>query len=721
MNRSTPIPDPFSARASCGAATRDYTYYRLDRRAARADLARMPMTVKVLLENIAAQRRPRRRPRGRSAATLALVAAHAPRSRRRSPFMPARVLLQDFTGVPAVVDLAAMRDAMADIGGDPARIEPLVPADLVIDHSVQVDRFRRRTRSPSTSTASTSATASATSCCAGRRPPSPACASCRPARASSTRSTSSTSPRSSSPATTIDGETVAFPDTLVGHRLAHHDGQRPRRARLRRRRHRGRGGPAWPAAVPANAARRRRAPVRRPAARLDGDRPRAGRQPTCCARMASWARSSSSPATAWPRWRWPTARRSRTCRPSTARRPRSSRSTTRRSPTCARRVEPKTQVALVEATPRRTRCGASLVQVPTSTKRSSSTFRPIEPTVAGPRRPQDKVRLPDLPANFREAYPRTDFDRAAVVVRVGGESADARPRLGGHRRDHLVHQHEQPDGDDRRRAACAKRARARAVGQADGQDVTGARLARRDRIPTRRRACSSRSSSSASASSATAARRASATAGRSTTEVAKAIEANELVVAAVLSGNRNFEGRIHPLARACYLASPPLVVAFALAGTVEIDLLNEPLGTDSDGKPVFLADIWPTPEEVRDTIAKAVSPDIFERIYASVFDGDERWRACPCRSAAAATTGTRPQPTSRGRRSSTACAREPAAGAGHRGARVARACSATPSRPITSPRPDRSRPGARPASGCRSTAWRRSSSTATARGAAITR
>jgi aconitate hydratase len=96
-----------------------------------------------------------------------------------------------------------------------------------------------------------------------------------------------------------------------------------------------------------------------------------------------------------------------------------------------------------------------------------------------------------------------------------------------------------------------------------------------------------------------------------------------------LSGNRNFEGRIHPLARASYLASPPLVVAFALAGTVDIDLASEPLGTDRDGKPVYLADIWPTPEEVRTTVGSAVSPAIFTRIYSSVFDGDDRWRALP--------------------------------------------------------------------------------------------
>jgi aconitate hydratase len=111
--------------------------------------------------------------------------------------------------------------------------------------------------------------------------------------------------------------------------------------------------------------------------------------------------------------------------------------------------------------------------------------------------------------------------------------------------------------------------------------------------------------------------------------VAEAIEANDLVVAAVLSGNRNFEGRIHPLARASYLASPPLVVAFALAGRVDIDLTTEPLGVGSDGGPVFLADIWPSPEEVRSVIGSSIDPELFQRTYAVVFEGDERWRALP--------------------------------------------------------------------------------------------
>jgi aconitate hydratase len=112
-------------------------------------------------------------------------------------------------------------------------------------------------------------------------------------------------------------------------------------------------------------------------------------------------------------------------------------------------------------------------------------------------------------------------------------------------------------------------------------------------------------------------------------EIAAAIEGNDLVGVAVLSGNRNFEGRIHPLARASYLASPPLVVAFALAGRIDLDLTTQPLGTDRDGRPVMLAELWPSATEIAEVVAAQVRSEIFTRNYASVFDGDDRWRALP--------------------------------------------------------------------------------------------
>ena len=108
--------------------------------------------------------------------------------------------------------------------------------------------------------------------------------------------------------------------------------------------------------------------------------------------------------------------------------------------------------------------------------------------------------------------------------------------------------------------------------------------------------------------------------------MSKTINDNDLVAAAVLSGNRNFEGRVNPDVRANYLASPPLVVAYALAGSLQVDLTKEPLGTDKNGKPVYLKDIWPTSKEIDDTIRKTVTKAMFKRKYADVFKGDANWQ-----------------------------------------------------------------------------------------------
>jgi aconitate hydratase len=111
--------------------------------------------------------------------------------------------------------------------------------------------------------------------------------------------------------------------------------------------------------------------------------------------------------------------------------------------------------------------------------------------------------------------------------------------------------------------------------------------------------------------------------------VAERIDAEDLTVAAVLSGNRNFEGRIHPQVRAAYLASPPLVVAYALAGHLDIDLTTDSLGTGHDGKPVFLEEIWPAADEVAETVRAAIGSDLYTREYARIFDGDEHWQELP--------------------------------------------------------------------------------------------
>ena len=111
--------------------------------------------------------------------------------------------------------------------------------------------------------------------------------------------------------------------------------------------------------------------------------------------------------------------------------------------------------------------------------------------------------------------------------------------------------------------------------------------------------------------------------------IGAAIKENNLVAVAVLSGNRNFEGRIHPLVRANYLASPPLVVAYALAGRMDMDITSEPLGKDTAGKPVYLKDVWPTPQEIETAVRAAVSTSQFTKEYGEVFEGDAHWKSMP--------------------------------------------------------------------------------------------
>ena len=193
----------------------------------------------------------------------------------------------------------------------------------------------------------------------------------------------------------------------------------------------------------------------------------------------------------------------------------------------------------------------------------------------------------------------------------------------------------------------------------------------------------------------------------------------DLAVCSVLSGNRNFEGRINPDVKMNYLASPPLVVAYALAGTMDVDLQNDPLGEDADGEPVYLRDIWPSAEEVARTIEQAVQSDMFVKSYDGVYAGDERWRGLEVADG---------RPLRVGRqldlRAEPAVLRRHAARAAPVTTSRARAswrCSATPSRPTTSRPPARSSRTVPPGATCRSTASSARTSTPTARGAATTR
>ncbi len=540
------------------------------------------------------------------------------------PFKVARVVLQDFTGVPAVVDLAAMRDAMADLGGDPAKIEPLVPAELVIDHSVLVDRFRTPDafafnveREYERNGERYQLLRWAQGAFHGLRVVPPGTGIVHQVNLEYLAQVVIAREDES-------GETVAFPDTLVG--TDSHTTMVNGLGVLGY----GVGGIEAEAVLLGQ-------PLYQPmprvvGVRLHGDLPRGSTATDLVLVVTEMLRShgvvgafvefagdglaslaladratisNMSPEYGATAALFPVDDETLTYLRMTGR--------------------PEEQISLVEAYTKENGLWREPGLGPDFDETLELDLATVEPTVAGPRRPQDKVLLPDLKANFKGEYPKAAEPHP---TRVGSSDVTI---------DH---------------GAVAIAAITSCTNTSNPTVMIAAGLLARNALAKGLSVGPTVKTSLAPGSRAVTEYYKSAglmepleklgfgvvgygcttcigNSGPLDVDVASAIESNDLVVAAVLSGNRNFEGRIHPLARASYLASPPLVVAFALAGTVEIDLLSEPLGTGSDGQPVFMADIWPTPEEVKQTVASAVSPEIFRRIYGEVFDGDDQWRNLP--------------------------------------------------------------------------------------------
>ena len=526
-----------------------------------------------------------------------------------------------------------------------------MPVELVIDHSVHRRRVRHRRRLRRNAELEFTATGSATASCAGARRRSTTSASCRPTPASATRSTSSTWPAWCSSTTTG----WAYPDTLVGT-----DSHTPMVnglgvARLGRRRHRGRGGHARPAALDAHPAV--------VGVRLVGELPEGATATDLVLTVAELLRrhgvvgkfvefygpgvanvplenratiGNMSPEygstiamfpidaetlrylrfTGRPRsrsrWSRPTPR-SRGCGTNRARpsrsSPRRSSSTCRRwcpaspapPPAGPRAARPRRRRSFRAALPGSSRCTAVAPRT-APTRRRLSRSRPAT---------RRRAASGDGPATAADSpAPTTDSRRPRhrpCRSRWPTAPVRARPRRRRHRRHHQLHQHVQPVGDGGRRAA------GQATRSSEGlttkpwvKTSLAPGLPGRHRLLRARRACCRTSSKlgfnlvgfgcTTCIGNSGRCRRRSPT--RSTQRPRRR---------AVLSGNRNFEGRINPDVRMNYLASPPLVVAYALAGTMDIDLDNEPLGAGADGEPVFLRDIWPTPQEMAQTSSSAVA------------------------------------------------------------------------------------------------------------------
>ena len=283
----------------------------------------------------------------------------------------------------------------------------------------------------------------------------------------------------------------------------------------------------------------------------------------------------------------------------------------------------------------------------------------VEPSLAGPRRPQDRVPLSKAKPSFAGALARAEEGRRRSAAGGGGDRRRrrddaARARLGRDRRDHELHEHLESERDDRRRACREEGRRARPDAQAVGEDQPRARIEGRDRLSEEGRLDSlSRSARlqprrlrlhDLHRQQRSAARR-----------DRRGDRERGLVVASVLSGNRNFEGRIQQDVRANYLASPPLVVAYALAGIDEHRSHDRAARHRPDGKPVYLKDIWPTEQEIQQTMLHGVTREVFRQQYASVFEGDERWQKLPVPTGDRFAVGRRRRPTSASRRSSRTC------------------------------------------------------------------
>ena len=712
-----PRTNAFGARASMGAGLPDF--YRLDAvptsgLALGVDLGRSPVTLKILLENAV-------RHAGGGIVReddVAALASWRPGGAGEAeiPFMPARVVLQDFTGVPAVVDLAAMRDAMADLGGDPAKVNPLVPADLVIDHSVQIDAWggagafainveREYERN-------------------GER-----------YQLLRWAQTAFRDLRVVPPGTGIihqvnleylatvvtdredaDGR-VAYPDTLVG--TDSHTTMVNGLGVLGY----GVGGIEAEAVLLGQ-------PLYQPMPRIVGVR-LTGELPTAST-ATDLVLVDHRDAALVRRGGLVRRVRRRGPRGPGAGRPGHDLEHEPRVRRDGDAVPDRRRDAVVPAAHRphagARRPGRALRQGPGPVARAGQRARVRRRARAGPGDASSR-RWP-VRGGPRTGSRWRPSARASATAFPQTEGIAARPIPGAGDAPPFGH------------GSVAIAAITSCTNTSNPTVMVGAGLLARNAVARGLHVSPTVKTSLAPGSKAVTGYLEKAdlmrplaalgfslagygcttcigNSGPLAEPVATAIESDELIVAAVLSGNRNFEGRIHPLVRASYLASPPLVVAFALAGRVDVDLTTEPLGIGDDGRPVMLTDIWPSPAEVREVIAGSIDPELFRETYASVFEGDERWTALPIPSGDRyawdpdSTYIARP-PFFEG------LTAEPAPLTDIDGARVL-ASSAIRSRRTTSARPGRSPPGRPPASGSRRTASGRSSSTRTAPAAATTR
>ena len=638
MSRS--VSDPFGARASLDTASGPVDFYRLGRLAelGLADLERLPFSIRVWLESLL---------RGCNGWEITedhvknLAAWNAKSAGSAElPFRPSRVILQDFTGVPSIVDLAALRSAMHRLGGDPKRINPHVPVDLVIDHSVQVDLYgspdalrynaerefeRNRERYEFLHWAQNAFDRMRVV------PPATGIVHQVNLEYLATVVTKRQG---------ADGKWVALPDTLVGtdsHTTMIN----------------GLGVLGWGVGgIEAEAAMLGEPITMLPPEVLGFE---------LVGELVEGATATDLVLTVTQmlRQKGVVGQFVEFYGPGVTHLSVPDRATvSNMSPEFGATigffpVDDETLRYL-----RDTRRSSELIDLVERYTKAQGLFRSddapalvysdalrldlstVEPSLAGPKRPQDQVPLREAKTAFQTAL------RAPIAQRGFALEEEA-----------LAHTGSAGEGVTLSHGAVVIAAITSCTNTSNPSVMVGAGLLAKKAVERGLRVPPWVKTSLAPGSTVVTRYLDAAgltpyldqlgfqlvgygcttcigNSGPLPEAVAQAIGEGDLVAVAVLSGNRNFEGRINPQTRANYLVSPPLVVAYALAGTMDVDIIKEPLGHDSDGRPVFLRDLWPSQAELREAVATSLVPEMFSERYADVYTGNETWNAIPVPEAA---------------------------------------------------------------------------------------
>jgi len=632
------MKDFFNARDVLKVGDQEYIIYRLDalEKAGLTSLNRLPFSIRIVLE--AALRQCNDNEIRQT--DVKNIAAWTPKGERPGiPFLPARVVMQDFTGVPAVVDLAAMRSAVARLGGDPKKINPLVPVDLVIDHSIQVDFFatvdaltrnteveflRNRERyeflkwgqkafsnfrvvPPMTGIVHQVNLEYLADVVGVRR-----------------------LPTSSLGLETSESGLVAFPDTLVGTMIN------------------GLGVVGWGVGgIEAEAVM-----LGQPMDMLLPDvigfklhgKLRDGVTATDLVLTVTQMLRKKGVVDKFVEFFGEGLNSmSLTDRATIANMAPEYGATMGFFPVDAETIRymeltgrPK---EVIERTEAYMRTQGLFREVSTPDPEFTDTLEldleAVVPSLAGPKRPQDRVPMAELKETFKKALTAPVKERGFDLKPEAVNTEMTFGTNGGSIK--MTH------------GAVVIAAITSCTNTSNPSVMVGAGLLAKKAIEKGLNVKPYVKTSLAPGSRVVTEYLQKANligplaqlgfnvvgygcttcignSGPLPGEVAKAVTGGDLVAAAVLSGNRNFEGRIHPLVKANFLASPPLVVAYALAGTVDIDLDTDPLGVDKNGQAVYLKDLWPTQEEIAETIASSLDVSMFEQRYASVFEGSQTWK-----------------------------------------------------------------------------------------------